>query len=667
MMRVALVSREFAPFGGGGIGEYVSACAHVLADVADVTIFTTSAHAASSRSGDGDVSLPPNVDVVFVPETGDRDRGGFLTAMHAYSAHILDTLREHYGSQGPDLVEFSDYLGEGAVTAQARRNGLPFLAATRVVIRLHSSAEICSILDGHLGDDLETRVLFELERMALRDADWLLWPGGDTCGFYQRFYGGELPLTRRVRNPYLRQRDTESEELPKDRDEPTRFLYLGRIERRKGVQNLLRAAISIGDPRFELTLLGGDTPTGPLGTSLKAQLELMAAGDPRIDFADPVPLSDLEKVIRRHDAVVLPSLWECWPYVGLEAMRMDRPLIASPTGGFLEMVRPGVSGWLTADVGVDSLRERLVELFLDPEALERPRLERLPSATFAELTDPEPIRAAYLELADGPGRWGGQPTPRPRSAERGDRVAAPLPPLVTAIVPYFHMQDYIEETVESLFAQTHPRMEVLIVNDGSFSASDRVLAELATRYPIGVVTQTNHGLGAARNFGVSQSRGRYVLPVDADNVVEPSFVAWAVDLLEADPDLAYVTAWSRYVDEQGRDLLPNVSGYQPFGNRSDLDDQANVAGDAMAVLPRRIFTLGFRYSEDLTSYEDWQLYRELRAAGRYGTVIPERLFRYRVRGGSMIRETGLPNHERLLGEMTAYRREGEVAWTSRSG
>jgi glycosyltransferase involved in cell wall biosynthesis len=254
--------------------------------------------------------------------------------------------------------------------------------------------------------------------------------------------------------------------------------------------------------------------------------------------------------------------------------------------------------------------------------------------------------------------------PRPgRHRHTAGPVAEPLAPLVSAIVPYFRLSAYVTETVESIFAQTHPRMEVVVVNDGSFGEADHVLGELVARFPLRIVHQTNHGLGSARNLGISQSRGRYVVPVDADNAIEPEFVARAVALLEAEPELAYVTAWSRYVDERGDDLHGAVSGYQPFGSRHDLGDLANVCGDALAVLPRRIFSLGFRYREDLTSYEDWQLYRELHAAGRFGTVIPERLIRYRVRGASMLQKVGLSHHERLLGEMAAHRREGEIAWT----
>ena len=98
--------------------------------------------------------------------------------------------------------------------------------------------------------------------------------------------------------------------------------------------------------------------------------------------------------------------------------------------------------------------------------------------------------------------------------------------------------------------------------------------------------------------------------------------------------------------------------------RDDARDQHR--GDAAAVIRRRVFERGFWYSQDLTSYEDWQFYRELHAAGLHGHGIPERLLRYRVRGGSMLRDIGLPLEARLRCEMDAHLIERGIEWESRS-
>jgi glycosyltransferase involved in cell wall biosynthesis len=233
------------------------------------------------------------------------------------------------------------------------------------------------------------------------------------------------------------------------------------------------------------------------------------------------------------------------------------------------------------------------------------------------------------------------------------------------VIPYHGLADHVAATVASAFDQTHRPTEVILVNDGSFADEDWILAELAAEYPLHVLSQPNAGLGAARNFGITQSRGRYVVPLDADNVLEPEFVRRTAEILEADPCVAFATTWSRYIDERGEPLPGFNVGFQPIGNRSTMIETNNVAGDAVALIRRWIFDAGFDYSRDLTSYEDWDLYRRLARAGHFGMVIPERLFRYRVRENSMIRRVGIPHTGRLREEMAAGMREREVRWEFR--
>jgi glycosyltransferase involved in cell wall biosynthesis len=664
---IALVSREVYPFSGGGIGEYIASCARLLATVGDVTIFTSSLHEEAFRkmTAEEDPRMPPpGIQVVFVPEPDPDDLRGYFSLLHSYSARVLEALRQHYGGDGPRLVEFSDYLGEGAITAQARRAGDPLLRSARIGVRLHTTAEICAILDGYLDPDFEEQVTYELERIALRDADAVLWPGGDTFEFYKRFYGSALAPPRRIRNPFGSEHVSSPEE-PCDPEAPLRLLYLGRLERRKGVQNLLRAVTSIAGDTVRLTLVGGDTNTAPLGGSMRSQLEMMVAGDPRIEFRDAVPRAGLRQVIQDNDVVVLPSLWEAWPYVGLEALRLNRPLLTTPAGAFTEMVRPGVSGWRTDKVSAEQLAALIERLVRDREEVERPRLEGLPAKTFSELTDATEILDAYDSLLREPARWdGSKQAPRPRRPADSTAAVEPArPPLVSVVIPYYRMHEHVEQTVESVFAQTYPRFEVIVVNDGSFFDDDWILGELAAKYPLAVLTQMNAGLGAARNFGISQARGSYIVPLDPDDLIEPTYIERCMEVMESQPDLAYVSTWTRFVDPDGLEFDPPDQGYQPLGNMTELLKETNVAAVATSLIRRQVFDAGFSYSHDLTSFEDWSLYRDLGENGYEGLVIPERLFRYRVRPESMLRKIGAPRRDRLMRELDTHLTEGRIEWT----
>jgi glycosyltransferase involved in cell wall biosynthesis len=652
-VQIALVSRELYPYAGGGIAPIVAAAARELAEIAEVTVVTSASgrpvHEALAAKGDPRL-LPDSVRLVWVDDPG-QEWGAWYSFMHLYSGRVHAALKAAYGEQGPDLIEFCDYLGEGLVTLQDRRTAGSWLAETMIAVRLHTTSELCAILDGHLPDDLETIALHDAERYVLRHADRILWSGGDVLGTYQRFYGARnLAPATKLPDAFLRElQPTPGPGVVPTPGDPFRILYLGRAERRKGVQNLIRAVTALDRDDVELTLLGGDTDTGPLGVSLKTQLELMAADDPRIAFYDPVPRHQVQRWVETAHAVAVPSLWECWPNVGREALLLNRPILGTPVGGLTELVQPGRSGWLAEDTSAAAIGRMIDRVAADRDALVRMIEMEGPRAVLEELADPAQLRERYAALVRD------RPRPRRRPARQ---------PLVSVVVPYFRLEDVVEETLVSVREQTYPRVELVVVNDGSLREQDAAIYELAERHGATLVTQPNSGLGAARNLGVAASRGEYVLPLDADDLIAPTFVARCVAALEADPALAYVTTYSRFFSTDGTDYTGELHGYVPYGNWSRMLERQNVGGSCSALLPRRIFERGFRWSTDLTSYEDWFFYRELADAGLYGTVIPERLFHYRVRPASMLREMGAPLVERYAGELRAYLREADMRWTA---
>ena len=646
--RIAIVSRELYPFGGGGMGNYVAWTASCLADVAEVTVVTTDRHEAAYREllAAGDQRVDPRLRFCFGADFEFRDQRTYYGYFHRWSATVHEQLREAYPDRGPDLIEFADYHGEGAVTIQAKRTSDPWLADTRVCVRLNSSSEMVLVLDGHLDDEPTMRRMYELERYSLRYADRIIHPGGDVLGAYERYYGAES-IAPAVRIPHVVGQRSEAPLAPRGVGAPKRLLYMGRLERRKGLTALVAALRSLERDDWRLTILGGDTDTGPLGVSVRGQLEIAVAGDERIEFAGGVPRERVLDMVDEHDVVLVPSLWECWPNVALEAFERGRPVLGTPVGGLAEMVVPGRSGLLAEGTGRDELAAALTRVLdgeLDDLPLEAPR------EVYEELTDPEPVRAAYLELAAA------EAPRRPAATERE--------PLVSVVVTYYRLADYVAEAVESLVAQTYPRVEIVVVNDGSFEPGDEVLERLAERHPIQVVAQPNSGLSAARNLGVAVSTGDYVLPFDADNVAGPRLVERLVTALEGDPALAYATSWSDFIDERGRPWREDENGYQPLGNWSRLLAEENVAGDATALIRREVFDSGIRYDPELTSYEDWHLYRRLQAEGLLGHVVPERLYSYRVRKGSMLRTVGLERLERQRAELAAHLAESSVEWTA---
>jgi glycogen(starch) synthase len=276
-----------------------------------------------------------------------------------------------------------------------------------------------------------------------------------------------------------------------------------------------------------------------------------------------------------------------------------------------------------------------------------------PRARFEALTDRSALLDRYRALL-AEGR---------RTRPRRGRTT---PPLVSVVIPYFKLDEHLGETLESVWAQTYPEIEVVVVNDGSLRAQDAFVLELDADPRITVVTQPNTGLSAARNTGAAVARGEFVLPLDADDVIEPTFVERCLQALDQDPELAYVTTWVDYMEPDGTPYPEGTGGYAPFGNWSRLLERNNVGGTCVALMRRRIFERGFRWNHELTSFEDWMLYLELARAGLHGAVVPERLLRYRVRPDSMMRTDGRPQTGRIVGEITAHLRESEVQWLAQA-
>src|SRR5690349_9034781 len=99
-------------------------------------------------------------------------------------------------------------------------------------------------------------------------------------------------------------------------------------------------------------------------------------------------------------------------------------------------------------------------------------------------------------------------------------------PLTSVIVPCYNGGRYVATAVQSVFRQSYPRIEVVVVDDGSTDDSPAILAGFgeAIRY----VRQTNQGLSAARNRGIKEARGELLAFLDADDVWLPSKLATQV-------------------------------------------------------------------------------------------------------------------------------------------
>ena len=98
---------------------------------------------------------------------------------------------------------------------------------------------------------------------------------------------------------------------------------------------------------------------------------------------------------------------------------------------------------------------------------------------------------------------------------------------VSVIVPVYNVEKYIKKCVESLINQEYRNFEIILINDGSVDNSGMIIDEMSLRDDrIKVIHQKNQGVSAARNVGISFSKGEYITFVDGDDWVDKDYISY---------------------------------------------------------------------------------------------------------------------------------------------
>ena len=223
----------------------------------------------------------------------------------------------------------------------------------------------------------------------------------------------------------------------------------------------------------------------------------------------------------------------------------------------------------------------------------------------------------------------GLPSTSTRSSSAASALAA-VPsiagPRVAVVIPCFNLGEYLPEAVESVRVQTRPADEVIIVDDGSTDPATRELLDRYAREGLTVLRTENRGASAARNHGITSCRAEYVLCLDSDDVLAPEFLEQTVAALNNAPDAAVATTHVEFFGD--RDGVWETSGYGP----TQLLAENCIAS---ASLFRRVSWRDAGGYADLDGCQDWDLWLSMIERGWRWTCVPEVLYRYRVRNGSI--------------------------------
>lgn len=211
-------------------------------------------------------------------------------------------------------------------------------------------------------------------------------------------------------------------------------------------------------------------------------------------------------------------------------------------------------------------------------------------------------------------------------------------PTVSVIIPCYNQGIYLDEAVESVLAQTYQNFEIIIINDGSTEQETIGILKNYQKAKTTVIHTENQGVSTARNTGINAANGKYILPLDADDKIEKTYLQKAVELLENNANLGIVYCEVEF-----------------FG---DCQEKWNLEQYKFPdiLLQNVIFCSGFFKKTDwlivkgynpnmIDGWEDYDFWLSIIELGREVHRIPETLFFYRQK---QVSRTKLMNFQKSV-------------------
>ena len=217
-------------------------------------------------------------------------------------------------------------------------------------------------------------------------------------------------------------------------------------------------------------------------------------------------------------------------------------------------------------------------------------------------------------------------------------------PRVTVVTPVYNVVRYLEETVQSVVAQTYRDWELIIVDDGSTDPAARTALDELEQRGFTLIRTEDRGLAASRNTGARRGQGEFLLVLDSDDKLAPTFLERTVACLDAAPDAGFAVTGTRlFGSRRGKRMPPesdlvrllclNVVGSHWLTRRTCWEQAGGWPERSVA---------------DVDGVDDWSLAIAILEHGWRWAVVPEYLFHRRVREKSFSARNREPERRREI-------------------
>lgn len=209
--------------------------------------------------------------------------------------------------------------------------------------------------------------------------------------------------------------------------------------------------------------------------------------------------------------------------------------------------------------------------------------------------------------------------------------------MISIIIPVYNVEKYLNQCIESIISQTYTEWECILVNDGSKDNSGKICDSWAKKESrIYVIHQINQGVSAARNKGIKESKGEYIVFIDSDDWVEPNYLS---DMLRGmfknnNPDLVVTGNNHHITPERTISYKPNKELYSTLSNDITSDFIKNIGlfyGPTSLLYKASIIKdYKIRFPEDYSLGEDLLFNFQYLSKVKYVLFIPIANYNYRI-------------------------------------
>jgi hypothetical protein len=208
-------------------------------------------------------------------------------------------------------------------------------------------------------------------------------------------------------------------------------------------------------------------------------------------------------------------------------------------------------------------------------------------------------------------------------------------PLVSVVMPSYNTpEEYLRRAIESVLSQTHPNLELIVVDDGSTAGDADIVRSYADSRVVLLKNEVNRHVAATLNRGLEIARGQYIARMDSDDICLPHRIEAQVAFMERHPDIDIVCAQARLFGARDGVFGPRVTN--PARMRTELFFNCGVVHPTVMFRAGFIRQHGLRYEEslDYRAAEDYEMWVRCADLGNMAEY-PHILLNYRVHAGQV--------------------------------